>query len=131
MHGDITVTACAVGMVVVAGAVLLKNFGFKGAGVFTAASIALMLSSVLSPLSAVFSSFNETLPTELLPYTEAAVKAVGIGYISGACSDIARELGEAGVGKAVLLVAKLELVIISIPFIKEVMSLAKELISGG
>lgn len=131
MHGNITATACAVGMLVTAGAVLLKNFGFKGAGIFTAASIALILSSVLSPLSAVFSSFNETLPSELLPYTEAAVKAVGIGYLSGVCAEIARELGEGGVGKAVLLVARVELVLISIPFIEEVMTLAKELVAGG
>lgn len=131
MSGDITASICAVGMLVTAGAVLLKNFGFKGAGVFTAAAIAAMTASVMSPLSAVFLSVESSFPSELLPYGESAVKAVGIGYLSGICSDIAKELGEGGVSKVILLAARLEMIVIAVPFIEEVMNLAAELISGG
>lgn len=131
MYGSISASTCAVGMLVAAAAVLLKNFGFKGACVFTAASIAIMLSSAISPIRSIFSSLGEAFSPELLPYGEAAVKVVGIGYLSGVSSDIAKELGEAGVAKAVLLVAKLELVLIAVPFIEEVMGIANELIAGG
>ena len=131
MYESISANACAAGMLIAAAAVLLKNFGFKGACVFTAASIAIMLSSAISPLRSVFSSFSEALPAELLPYAEAAVKVIGIGYLSGVCSDIAKELGEGGVAKAILLVSKLEIILIAIPFIEQVMGLASELIAGG
>lgn len=131
MVENVTVSVCAVGMLVTAAAVLLKNFGFKGAGVFVAAAIAAMAAYMTSPISDVFSSVKSSLPEELLPYGEAAVKAVGIGYLSGICSDIAVELGEGGVAKAIILAAKFELTVVALPFIEEVMRLATELISGG
>ena len=119
----------ALALLSASGAVIIKSLGFRASGVMTAAVITLMLSSMLTSALPVF-DFFDTLPKALTPYAESAIKAVGIGYISGIVSDICRELGEGGIAKAVASAAKIEIVLVAMPHIYEISELAARMIGG-
>lgn len=127
---EITSTVCAVGLMAAASAIILKNFGYKGVPVLTSVVIIVILSFSVSRLLPIF-DISGKLPDELSEYVLAAVKAVGIGYLSGISSDICKELGEAGIAKGISVAAKIELILIAAPFVSEAASLAVELIGGS
>ena len=119
-----------VGILATVGAVVLKGFGFKGAGVFSAAAITVMLASAVKSASPIFDLLSGV-PEECSPYAEAVIKAVGIGYATGITADICRELGEGGIAKAVLTCARIEIALVALPHLYEITELAMELIGGA
>lgn len=122
-------TVIAVALVAAFGAVIMKGFGYRGANVMTAAVITLMLSYMLTSAAPVF-EFFQALPDRLVPYADSAIKAVGIGYISGITADVCRELGENGIAKAVSSVARIEIILVALPHLYEITDLASELLGG-
>lgn len=61
-------------------------------------------------------------------YTVAMLKMVGVGYAFGICSDVCRELGETSLAGAVCLFGRVEILVISLPFIKRIVEKGVELI---
>ena len=59
---------------------------------------------------------------------EYLMKILGIGYLSGICSDVCKELGESGIASLVVTVAKLESFAIVAPLIVEILTLGLELV---
>ncbi|MBQ9070869.1 MAG: stage III sporulation AC/AD family protein [Clostridia bacterium] len=121
---------CACLLISAALVVILKNFGFKGAPLVAAVVALAFASSLLSRFSTLGGalSFLSSYP-ESEKYVKAAAKAVGIGYLAGISSDICREIGEAGIGKCITVGARIELVILAVPFIEEILSAAGSLVS--
>ena len=116
-------------MLVAVGALLLKNFGFKGAPVFVCAGILFLIccySDAFGEINKTFLSLSSYADIE--EYTSAAMKVVGIGYLSGIGADACRELGEAGVAKCISILARLEFIMIATPFIRDIMELSVALI---
>jgi stage III sporulation protein AD len=114
-------------MVVIA--FLLKNFGFKGAPVFSGICVVLLL------LEAVPSLFSPIV--ELLSFGEgrgviepmrAAVKILCVGYLFGICADICREMSENGIAKAVEVAGRVEIIIIVLPHLKEIINMGAGLL---
>ena len=94
---------------------LLREFGFRGykliaivgtVGIIGATAVS--IGEILSSLSAFSGRIDEK-------YVKMILKILGVGYISGICSDICIELGELGLSSAVLLVGKCEIVAIAAP----------------
>ena len=56
------------------------------------------------------------------------MKVVGIGYLGGISSDVCKEIGEAGVAKGISVAARLEILLISLPFVKDLLELSVSLI---
>ncbi len=129
MNGFIGIIA---GLLVVAAMTLiLKNFGFKGAPVFVCLSLLFVFSSVSDSLFSIKDTyFQITSYADIGEYSSALMKVVGIGYISGISSDICKEIGEAGVAKSIMVVSKLELIVIALPFVEKTVSLCVELLGG-
>lgn len=124
-------SVCASLLLVAVAALLLKSFGFKGAPVFVAACIAAFISRMSNSFAEITSTLYEISSySDIDEYAEAAMKVVGIGYLSGISSDICREIGEVGVARCIGVVSKLELIAIASPFIKDVLSLSLEMIGG-
>lgn len=108
---------------------VLKAFGWRGAPI---AAIATML-ALLSFFADSFDKIREIfgIAGEVEGVAEAGeylLKILGIGYLSGICSDVCRELGEAGIASAVAAVARLESLVVLSPLIIEIMTLGLELV---
>ena len=108
---------------------LLKTFGFKGAPVFVALAFCFLISSFSDELNEIVSLISDVSSyADIAPYSEACIKVIGIGYLSWISGDVCRELGENGAAKCVGILGKLELMGVCIPFIRELASVAFELI---
>lgn len=115
------------GLVFAFSAVLLKNLGWRGASVFTALGILIILGELRSAFAEVnkLSGLWETLGEA----GTAVFKIMGIGYVFGISSDICRELGEAGISSALSLAGRFEIIAVALPFVAEIFSLALSLVS--
>ena len=106
---------------------VLRELGFKGARlvglvgtvVLLGASIA-GIGEVLNALPGVGDGGRE--------YAVAMLKMVGVGYAFGICSDVCRELGETGLSSAVCLFGRIQILMLSLPFIKRIIERGVELI---
>lgn len=120
----------AAALLATAAATLLKGLGFRGAAVFSTAMMTLMLAYAISSAHPIF-DFLGGITGDGAEYTEAAIKIVGVGYATGITADICRELGENGIARAVLFGAKVEMILIALPYVRRITELAVKLMGGG
>ncbi len=64
-------------------------------------------------------------------YVTLLLKALGLAVLTQCCADICRECGEGGVASGVELVGKLEILLLSLPLIREILAAAGELLTLG
>ena len=100
--------------------VLLREFGFRGARLFSILGTVTVIGALIisvgnaSPIGAYLSDgVNKE-------YASMILKIIGVGYVSGICSDICTDLGEMGLSGAVAMIGKIEIVLISLPCAKEI-----------
>ncbi len=118
-------------LLVAVSALLLKSFGFRGASVVVAVGIVAAISYYSDSLSEIFSIFTYLdTASDAGEYVSVAVKIIGISYISGISADVCREIGEGGIAKCIYVITRLELIALSLPFIKEIISLAMSLVDS-
>ena len=108
-------------------AFLLRNFGWKGAPVFSALAIVVILSELSFAVSELTSFFSFLSSSGMGDLSAVALKILGCGYLFGICADLCRELGEGGIAKAVEVVGRAEIIIIVLPFLKEFINSGGEL----
>ena len=108
--------------------VILREVGFRGSrlvtilGTVSVIGAAALSLDALSGLIPQLDGANE--------YSVAMLKMIGIGYASGICADVCSELGETGVGRALITASKIEIAVIAMPFFKELIEIGKELFGG-
>ena len=106
---------------------LLKELGFKGSRlIFILGAISLVGAAVIC-----FGKIISLLPgvgEEGRRYVVAMLKIIGVGYAFGICSDICSELGETSLGNAVCLFGRIEIITLSVPFIKMIVEKGIEMI---
>ncbi len=118
------VKICAATLCAVILGMILKELGFSGARLLSICTFsALMVFSV--------SRFGE-IQTELLGMeklggvvglTKDMMKIIGVGYLFGICSDICLDFGEAMLSKGLLTTGKIEILILTIPTLKEILKM--------
>ena len=116
---------------VCAAAVILKGFGFKGAPILVTLTTVFCINTSVGAffgVKEIFSSLSAYADIE--PYASAALKVVGIGYLSGIGQDVCRELGETGAARSISIVSRLELIAIAAPFISDALTEAVKLVGG-
>ena len=64
---------------------------------------------------------------DLLRYASVAIKAVGLAIITRLCSDMCRDCGEISLASGIELAFRFEVVILCLPFIKEIFNVALEI----
>lgn len=64
-------------------------------------------------------------------YVTILLKALGVAVLTQCCCEICKECGENGIATGVELVGKIELLLLALPLIHNILSLAKELFSIG
>lgn len=76
-----------------------------------------LLRSLLNWLTSLWSQ-------EYLPYLETLLKSTGISVVASLASEICKDAGEGSVAGAVELVAKCEILCLSLPILQELLTLA-------
>lgn len=106
--------------------VVLRELGFRGTRL-------VMLIGTVSLIGASVTYIGDAL--SLLPsvqgggeYAVAMLKIVGVGYAFGICSDVCRELGEGSLAAVVCLCGRVEILVLSLPYIKRIVERSVELI---
>lgn len=122
---------CVTVLLVAALSLILKVFGFKGAPVFAVLAFCALLSSFTDKINNAFSVFSDfSSIADISVYTEACMKVIGIGYLAGVSGDVCREIGENGAAKCINIFAKLELIAVCTPFMKELFESVISLVGG-
>ena len=102
---------------------LLKELGFKGSRlIFILGAVSLVGAAVIC-----FGKIISLLPgvgEEGRRYVVAMLKIIGVGYAFGICS----ELGETSLSNAVCLFGRIEIITLSVPFIKMIVEKGIEMI---
>ena len=111
--------------------VMLKECGWRGSALVGAVGVVSCLALALSGLG--------TAVKELLSFGEdfgvgetvkLALKALGIGYVFGIAADLCRQLGEAGLGQAAETLGRVELIILSLPVVRELIDISVGFLNG-
>lgn len=64
-------------------------------------------------------------------YTVILFKALGIALLTQVCADICRESGESGLSAGVELTGKVEILLLALPLMEELLSVAQSLFEMG
>jgi stage III sporulation protein AD len=122
-------TVIGLALLLVATAYLLRSFGWRGAPIFAAVAIIAIISESGEGLAEILNlakSFGSY--ADISETVSAGLKILGCGYLFGICADICREVGENGIAKAVELAGRVEIILLVLPFFKEIINIGVELI---
>jgi hypothetical protein len=120
---------CAIGVIVAFTGFLLSEMGFKGKKIFVALSVVLMLIYVAGETGSVISeTVSIFMGAGIGDISGRALKIVGLGYVFGISCEVCEELGETGIQKALTLVGRVEIIGVTLPYIKEILELGISLI---
>lgn len=107
---------------------LIKALGWRGAPLVAIGAVLALYSFLGGYLSEIGKLFDTVTGVEGAEQgAKTVMKLLSIGYLSGISSDICREMGENGIAGAVELVARLESLILLLPYITEALELGMEL----
>ena len=108
---------------------MLREVGFRGAPVIAVISALLLLIRSVGIYEKVKDGIL-SFPEELFEngVLEAMLKVTGLTYLYGISSDVCRDLGETGISRALDVVGRVEITLITAPYVKEIIMLGSELI---
>lgn len=109
-------------------AFLLKSLGARTAAVFSALCIVIIMIEGVGRVSGLLSSLFLVIPTAHSDILSACLKVVGAGYLFGVTSDVCRTLSETEIAKAVETVGRVEIILLVLPFVKEIIDMGAELL---
>lgn len=118
---------CALGVLVGAVGFLLSEMGWGGKRLFSVLGIILMVAVSSEGLFTVYGEISQ-LGGAMGEVSAAALKVVGVGYVFGISSDLCSELGEGGAAKALTFAGRVEIIVLILPYLKEVVSLGLKMI---
>jgi hypothetical protein len=106
---------------------ILRELGFQGARLVGLLGAVVVVGAGVIGIGEIFSmiSLSDESGRE---YVCAMLKIVGVGYVFGICSDICAQMGETGLSSAACLFGRVEIITISLPFIKRIVEKGIELI---
>ena len=107
--------------------VVLREVGFKGSRLVLLIGTVSIIGAAALSVGNLF-SILPGLDEDNGEYAVAMLKIVGVGYVFGVCADICAELGENGLSGAVCLFGRVEIVTLTIPFIKRIVEKGMELL---
>lgn len=107
--------------------VVLRELGFKGArlifllgAVSVIGAAAIYVGKLVTAIGGIGVDTGE--------YAMSMLKIVGIGYVFGMCSDVCAELGDGTLSSSVCLIGRLEIMSVTLPYIKMIVEKGLEMI---
>lgn len=128
---DLLIKAC--GAAVVGLALLLTLRGLKSeSAVFVRAALTVtVVTAALGILSPAISFARMQLDMSgSEDYAKTMLKALGISYLTFICSSVCRDSGEPSVAAGVEAVGKAELVLLALPFLRNILQVMEELLGA-
>jgi hypothetical protein len=121
--------ACALALVAVFCTVILRELGWRGAGI-TATLVAVILFSALAEGIASGAREIEGLTSlaELSDYGKCVLKIIGLGYVYGMSADICRDMDRGSVASALCAVGRVEILLTVLPYFRKILDLGLKLL---
>ena len=123
------IKACAVALTAAILGLILRELGFCGARLVSICATCAVMLFVILRLGEVQGELNEL---QKIAGTGGVVKdimkIVGVGYLFGICADICLDLGEPTLSRGLLIAGKIEVVILTIPTLKEIIKMATDIL---
>lgn len=120
---------CAIGIIFAIVCVLIKNYRGEFLIPVRLASVILIFGVVIAIISPVVKYLNtlmgQTLPLE---YMQIILKTLAIAYMTQISGEMCRECGESSIAFGIETVGKIEIVVLSLPLINNIISMAGELL---
>jgi hypothetical protein len=108
---------------------LLSEMGSRLAKPIGALSAVLMLITALSGISEIGGEARAFMAEAGLSEIGLDVmRVVGTGYVFGACADTVEGLGEGGISRTLDTLCRVEIMLITLPYVKEILSFGLSLI---
>ena len=85
--------------------------------------------TVVTPALTYLTRLGET--AGVTPYAEVLLRALGIALLTQYAAEICRECGEGAAASGVEMTGKIEILLLALPLIDEILSLASNLLSMG
>lgn len=121
---------CAIGIIFAMVCVLIKNYRGEFLIPVRLASIVLIFGVVVALISPIVKFLNnimgQTLPLE---YMQIILKTLAIAYMTQISGEMCRECGESSIAFGIETVGKIEIVVLSLPLINNIISMAGELLT--
>lgn len=96
--------------------------------------VALSISAVAAVVGALSPALNfariQFLSSDATAYGEILLKALGITYLTFICSSVCRDCGEFSVAAGVEAVGKAELILLSLPLLRQILQVMEELLGA-
>ena len=103
---------------------LLRELGFRGAPLVGALGIVLLFIYLLERVTNVLALLDGLASISgITELARIALRAVGIGYVVGISAEVCRQVGEGGVAKVIEGIGRVELLLISLPYIVKMVEL--------
>ena len=120
-----------VALLVSASSMLLKNLGSRASPIIASIGIVGLISLAASGIGGLLSDLSSVVEASGISlYAEAVMKIIAVSFLASGVSDVCSELGETGVGRALITASKIEIAVIAMPFFKELIEIGKELLGG-
>ena len=121
------VRGAALGIVVLVLSILLREAGFRGARLISLVGVVLMMGLAVMKMQDVLTLLSIADRVENMDEELGTVfKIVGCGIVFGIVADAARDMGEVGVANTVLVVGRVEIFAISVPYLIKLLDTAAE-----
>ena len=117
----------ALGLLVVILSLLLREAGFRSARLVSLVGIVLILGLAVLKMDDILDMLSlGGRVGEMGEELGTVLKIVGSGIVFGLIADAARDMGESGVSSAILVVGRVEIFAISVPYLVKLLDLVAE-----
>ena len=132
MSGQAIPTLCAFALLFAVAALLLREFGFRGAPIFAAFAGVALLSGYFGRLSGGLRELFAFADRAGISDAAAdAAKVLGLGALASLTADVCEDLGERGIARAVVLAARAEIFLLVLPYFSEAVGIGLSLLEEG
>ncbi len=110
-------------------AVVVKSANKDFSGIVKVVSSAILAGGVMiiaSPLIEFITDISEG--TQINTYLSVMLKAIGVAFLTHICASVCRDCGEQTVAGYAELAGKIEMLIIALPLIEELITIAEDLV---
>ena len=125
------VKLCGVALIGLVATSVMKGLKNEMSGFISAVTGLILLGGSIAMLYPIISYMHEiTKETGFSVYIETVIKALGIAVISESAADLCRDAGESAIASKTEFAAKIMIIFLALPVIKNLISLAFGVVEG-
>lgn len=125
------VKLCGVALIGLVATSVMKGLKNEMSGFISAVTGLILLGGSIAMLYPIISYMHEiTKETGFFVYIETVIKALGIAVISESVADLCRDAGESAIASKTEFAAKIMIIYLALPVIKNLISLAFGVVEG-